>query len=46
MGCAATRKMRYLNYTEADSQRNTDFGVLFFVFIFIKIVFTDNTFRQ
>jgi len=26
-------------YTEANSQRNTDFGVHFFVFIFIKIFF-------
>ena len=34
-------------YTEANSQRNTDFGVLFlFYFIFIQIFFIDNTFRQ
>jgi len=35
-----------LTYTEANSQRNTDFGVHFIVFIFIKIFFMDNTFRQ
>ena len=33
-------------YTEANSQYNTDFCVHCFVFIFIKIVFFDNTFRQ
>ena len=33
-------------YTKANSQRNTDFGVHFFVFIFIQIFFIDNTFRQ
>ena len=36
----------FFQYTEANSQRNTDFGVHFFVFIFIKIIFMENTFRQ
>jgi len=31
-------------YTKANSQRNTDFGIHFFVFIFIKIFFMDNIF--
>ena len=35
-----------LAYTETNSQRNTDLVVHFFVFISIKIIFLDNTFRQ
>ena len=35
-----------LTYTETNSQRNTDLVVHFFVFISIKIIFLDNTFRQ
>jgi len=34
------------NYTEANSQRNTDVGVHIFVLIFIQIMFIDKTFRQ
>jgi len=46
MNSMLTTGMHFLNYTEANSQRNTDFGVHFFVFISIKIIFLDNTFRQ
>jgi len=38
------KSMTSSNYTEANSQRNTDFGVYIF-FIFIKIYFCENTFR-
>jgi len=34
------------NYTEANSQSNTDFGVHFFVFIFIQINVLDKKNRQ
>jgi len=36
-----------LIYTEANSQRNTDLGVHFYVFLYLsKYFFFDNTFRQ